>query len=118
MKRFAPLCVLFLLLVGVSGCAKNSADSLVKQQIALSNEMADVLESDAPESAMESAMAPLKTRQEELKKKTDALKLSEEEKKKVMEQNKEPFEKANKRFIEAFFKKVEEKERLEKDKAK
>ena len=114
MKRFAPLCVLFLLLVGVSGCAKNSADSLMKQQIALTNEMADVLESDAPESAM----APLKTRQEELKKKTDALKLSEEEKKKVMEQNKEPFEKANKRFIEAFFKKVEEKERLEKDKAK
>jgi hypothetical protein len=116
MKRFVPLCVLFMLLVGIGGCAKNSADSLMKQQIALSNEMADILESDAPESAMESSMAPLKTRQEELKKKIDAL--SEEEKQKVMEQNKEAFEKAKERFIEAYFKKVEEKERLEKLKAK
>ena len=118
MKRFAPFCVLFMLLVGVSGCASNNADSLMKQQIVLMNEMSDLLESDASESAIESAMAPLKTRQEELKKKTDALKLSEAEKKKIEEQNKAAFKKANERFLEAYFKKVEEKELLEKKKAK
>ena len=112
MKRFAGLCVLLVLLAGVGGCAKNSADSLLKQEIALKNEMSDVLESDAPESAM----APLKTRQEELKKKIDAL--SEEEKKKAVEQNKVAFEKANTRFLEAFFKRLDKEGLLDKDKGK
>jgi predicted trehalose synthase len=117
MKRLATPCVLFLVLAGVGGCSGNSADSLMKQQIALTNQMADILEDEATDEATaEATMAKLKPRQEELKKKMDAL--PEEEKKKVMEQNKEAFKKANERFINAFFKKVEEKELLEKKKAK
>ena len=102
MKRFAALCVLLVLLVGISGCANNSPDGLMKQQIALMNEQADAMENNAPESKM----TDIKTRQEANTKKLEALKLSDEEKKKVIEQNKDGIMKATQRLMAASVKKM------------
>jgi hypothetical protein len=102
MNRFAPLGVLLVALAGISGCANNSPDGLIKQQIALVNEQSDAIEKNAPESTL----AAIKVKQDDLKKKLEALKLSAEEKKKVMEQNKEAITKATQRLIAVSMKKL------------
>ena len=112
MKRFATLCVLLVALVGISGCANNSPDGLIKQQTALQNNIADLLESNAPESAM----APLRARHEELKKKIDAL--PAEERTKALDQNKDAHWKANVRVRDALLKRMGKEGVLDKDKKK
>ena len=102
MKRLTALCIILVALAGISGCASNSADGLMKQQIALMNEQADAIEKNAPESTM----TAIKAKSEDLNKKMTALKISDEEKKKVMEQNKDGLEKATKRLLEATMKKL------------
>ena len=68
----------------LSGCGAN-ADSLMKQDIKAMNDLADAVESGAPEAKV----AELKTKLEEINKKLEALKLSDEDKKKLIEQHKD-----------------------------
>jgi hypothetical protein len=83
-------------LVAVTGCG-SSPDSLVKDQIKAMDEMADALESNAPESKVEE----IKKKMEDINKKLEALKLSDEDKKKLLEKHKAEFEKAGTRLAKA-----------------
>jgi len=99
MKKFLSLTCAFALLVGVSGCG-SKADSLIKEQIKLMNDLADAIEKDDE--------AKAKDIQEKIKengKKLDDLKLSDDEKKKLEEKYKGDVEKAMKRVMEAAMKK-------------
>jgi aspartate carbamoyltransferase regulatory subunit len=101
MKRIAVFYALTMTLVGISGCASNSYDSLSKQHIALMNEQADAIDKNAPESTINSIVA----RQEEVVEKMKSVKVSDEEKKKVDAQDMKASRQALKRVLEAYRKK-------------
>jgi hypothetical protein len=84
-----------------SGCGA-SADSLMKDQIKLMNELADAMESNAAESKL----ADIKKRMDENSKKLDGLKLSEEDKKRLLEKHKDEFAKATGRLMQAAVKQM------------
>ena len=96
MKKSFVLRSLVLVLFGVSGCGA-SADSLVKEQIQGMNDLAEALETKAPEAKVKELQKNL----EETGKKLEALKLSDDEKKKLFEQHKEELMKATTRLAQA-----------------
>src|SRR5262249_25519644 len=98
MKKAVLGCA-FVFLVGVSGCG-SSADSLLKDQIKLMNDVADAMEKGD-----EAKVKDLQKRMEELKKKLDELKLSDEEVKKAWEKHKDEFAAAKGRVFQAGMKK-------------
>lgn len=91
---------MFLLLLGLVGCGGSSPDSLVKEQIAGMNEMADALEKNEPESKL----TDIKNRLEATGKKMEALKLSDDEKKKLLEKHKDELMNATSRMFQAMMK--------------
>jgi TolB-like protein len=87
---------LFLALCAVSGCGAN-ADSLVKEDIKAMNDLAEALETNAPEAKVKE----LRTRLEDTNKKLAALKLSDDDKKTLVERHKDELVKAQMRFVKA-----------------
>ena len=85
------------MLLAVGGCASDAGDRLVKQQIALLEEQAEAIETDAPEETK----AAIKSRQGELQKELDSLKLSDRKMANLLRDNKEAFQKARKRLLTA-----------------
>jgi hypothetical protein len=86
----------FVLLCGLSGCG-SSADSLMKDQINLMNEMADAIEKGEPEAKLQT----LKQRGEEIEKKMKAMNISDAEKKRLEEKYKDDLTKALGRLLKA-----------------
>lgn len=77
-----------------NGCNRNSADAVMKDNIAAMNELADAVESNAPEGKI----SEIQKRLEENNKKLEDLKLSEEEKKQLIERHKDEYTKAANRL--------------------
>jgi hypothetical protein len=100
MKKTLVLVAAGLLLLNVSGCGA-SADSLMKEQIALMNEMADALEKDQPEAKI----ADIKKRMDANTEKMKNLKVSEADQKKLMEKYQDEMMKAAMRLAAAQMKK-------------
>jgi hypothetical protein len=94
-KKLIVSASVLILLCGVSGCGSN-ADSLVKDQIRLTNELADALEKKD-----EAKIKDLTQKLEDTGKKLDALNLSHDEKKKLAERYKDDLQKAGMRMAKA-----------------
>jgi len=100
MKRLVLVTCGLVLVTCVGGCG-SSADSLMKEQIKLMNEMADAVESGADQSKIDAIGKKMKENEE----KFNGLKLSEEEKKKLVEKYNDDIAKAVTRMMGAMFKK-------------
>ncbi|HMF12349.1 MAG TPA: hypothetical protein VKE94_08585 [Gemmataceae bacterium] len=101
MNRLIVVACGLLLILGVSGCGSN-ADSLMKEQIKLMNELADALEGGADQAKIEAINTKMKENGEKL----EALKLSEADKKKLAEKYKDDMTKVGARLASAMFKKL------------
>lgn len=101
MKNTVRLGMLLVLCVGLVGCG-NSADSLVKQQIDVINDMAEAVENGASQSEMEE----IQERGEAINKKIQDLNLSQEEKEKLLERHKDEYSKATSRLAAAMMSKM------------
>jgi hypothetical protein len=99
MKKAVAWAGMFVLVFSVSGCGSD-ADSLMKQQIQLMNDMADAIEKGDESKAKE-----LESKAKELEEKMKALNLSDEDKKKLAEKYKADLEKAMGRLMGAALKK-------------
>lgn len=88
MKRLTLACC-FAAVVMMSGCG-SSADSILKKQIVLMNDMADAIENDASKEEIDK----LKERGDALDKKLKALNLSAEEQRKLRERHEEEMNEA------------------------
>lgn len=96
-KKRLVLGSLLLLLCSSSGCSSNSADSLMTEEIKNLNELAEALETKAPEAKVNELQSKLR----DTNKKIEALKLSEDEKKKLVERHRDEMAKASMRFAKA-----------------
>jgi hypothetical protein len=99
MKRLIVTVCGLVLVVGVNGCG-SSSDSLMKDQIALMNELADALEHGADASKIEALTKKSTENGEKLK----ALNLSEAEMNKLGEKYKDELAKATTRLANAMMK--------------
>jgi hypothetical protein len=95
-RKLLVLGSLLLVLCGVSGCGAN-ADSLIKEQIKAMNDLAEALETKAPEAKVNEVQKKL----EVTDKKLQALKLSDDEKKQLTERHKDEMTKASMRLAKA-----------------
>ncbi len=86
--------------LGLAGCG--GPDSLIKEQIADMNALADAMEKGESEEKIKE----LSKKMEATGKKLEDLKLSEEDKKKLIEKHKAEFEKAGSRMMAAMMKKM------------
>ena len=102
MKRLASAACVLILLSKLTGCGSggSSADSLMKEQIKLMNELAEAMESGADQSKVEALNKKLNETAEKFK----ALKLSEDDTKKLAEKYKDDLGKAVMRLMAASFK--------------
>ena len=91
-------------LLTLTGCSDNSADGLMKQQIAEMNKMADAMENDATAEATADA---IKERMEAIGKQLEELKLTPEQQQALAEKYKPELEKAAKRIQAAMMKAME-----------
>jgi predicted nucleic acid-binding Zn-ribbon protein len=81
--------------VSLSGCADNSPDGLVKQQISQMNRLADAIESKKSAETIESIKSDMKAVTDKL----DALDLSPKEKADLISANQEEIRKASERMM-------------------
>jgi hypothetical protein len=100
MKKALILGSMLVLVLGLAGCG-SSPDSLVKEQIAGINDLADAIEKGEPESKL----TDIKKRMEDTSKKLEALKMSDDEKKKLIEKHKDELLKATERMVKAMMSK-------------
>ena len=100
MRSLVVVSQLFLLvgILTVTGCADNSADGLVKQQVAEMNKLADGLEAGQTEADMSY------DRLEGITKKLEALNLSEEDKQALLKRHEKAVQEATGRLMQASMK--------------
>ena len=103
MKNAFVLGSLFALVTCFAGCG-SSAESMLKQQIAQLNELAEAIENDAPESEIEA----IKERMEATAKKMKELEVSEAEQKRLQEKYEDDLKQAGERLGKAMFGKLAE----------
>jgi hypothetical protein len=100
MKKLVLVGMALVLPVVVAGCS-GGADSLLKQQISIMNDIAANLETVKDDASADAAIAKLDKQVDQLTdnmKKMKELKLSPEEQKKLMEKHKTEIENAGKRM--------------------
>jgi len=94
-KSLAMICLLAAA-VGITGCG-SSPDSLMQEQIKDTNELAEAIETKAPQDKIND----LRKKMEENGKKLAEFKLSDDDKKKLVEKHKDEFTKATARLAKA-----------------
>lgn len=103
MRHLAAAALFSLVIVGLPGCGGGRAESAIQEQIALMNEMADVMESDASEAEMKAKMEDIEKRQEALTKELEEIKVSEAEEKRLKEKYEPQMKEAMSRVMKAGF---------------
>ena len=96
MKKLLGLGSIALLLFAVSGCGAN-ADSLVQEQIKEMNDLAQAMETNAPDSTIKDIQKKMEDTNQKLK----DLKVSDEEGKKLADKYKDDLTKALQRLLKA-----------------
>ncbi len=96
MKRLLGLGSVSLLFFALSGCSGN-ADGLVQEQIKDMNDLAQAIETNAPDATLKD----LQQKMQDTGKKLDDLKLSDDDKKKLIEAHKDEITKASTRLVKA-----------------